>query len=61
MSVKTVVDKRGREWELFEDMAYFNLYCVRPVGEREFNSASSFHFVLLEEAEDFIELLAKSS
>lgn len=54
-------DKRGRDWECFYDMSYYDLICVRDVNDRSFDSLSSFHFVKLSEAESFIEALKVSS
>ena len=54
------LDKRGRLWEKFTDRSYFDLICVRVVGETDFNSELSFHFVLEKEANDFIRLIKNS-
>lgn len=54
-------DKRGREWECFVDLSYFDLICVRTTHDRDFNSPTSFHFNLHEEAIAFCELLKRSS
>lgn len=43
------------EWECFSDPAYFDLWCVRRVGEREFGSG--FHLVNGGEATDLCDLL----
>ncbi len=53
-------DKRGREWELFLDIGYYDLYCVRVVGERDFDSQLSFHFETEEKAIQFAELVSES-
>jgi hypothetical protein len=53
-------DKRGRTWEMFIDRSYFDLICVRIVGEKDFNSQLSFHFDTSVEALAFAELLKKS-
>jgi hypothetical protein len=39
------------KWEYFFDEAYFQLWAVRPVGDKDFNSKSLFHVVSKEEAE----------
>ncbi len=54
-------DRRGREWEWFIDQAYYDCTCVRPKGERKFDSPLSFHFDTSDEAERFVELLKKAS
>ena len=56
-----VTDKRGRTWELFHDISYYGMYCVRFINDRKFNSQTSFHFITKNEAEIFIKLLEKSS
>ena len=58
---KTVKDKRGREWECFSDMSYFDIWCVRPKGERDFNGEVSFHFMTFDQAVDFMNLLEVAS
>ena len=55
------IDKRGREWEVFVDMSYFDCVCVRLVGDRDFNSNTSFHFNTDKQARDFVELLKKAN
>jgi len=54
-------DQRGREWELFLDLSYFEMWCVRFAGDRDFCSPTSFHFVHREDAQEFLRLLGKSS
>lgn len=58
---KSFKDKRGREWELFSDVFYYHMACVRPVGDRNFNSQLSFHFDRWEDGENFAELIKRSS
>lgn len=55
------VDKRGRPWEWFIDLAYYDMICVRVKGERDFNSPLSFHFNTTDQAQQFVELLVVSS
>lgn len=45
-------------WEAFRDAAYFNMWCVRPVGERQFGRG--FHLVNGDEAKDLADLLAEN-
>lgn len=58
--LKRVTDKRKRTWECFLDRSYFDMYCVRVEGDRDFNSALSFHFYTPKEAFDFMNLLKDS-
>ncbi len=37
-------------WEFFEDLCYFGLWAVRPMGDRDFNSHLLFHVVSEQEA-----------
>jgi hypothetical protein len=62
----TFKDKRGRTWETFTDIGYFDMICVRcltvpKVFERDFNSPMSFHIPTAEKANQFIELIKESS
>lgn len=59
--MKEVTDKRGCTWEMFIDEAYFHNACVRPKGERDFNSQLSFHFATTKQAEQFLEWLKEAS
>ena len=54
------IDKRGREWEVFVDMSYFDCVCVRLTGDKDFNSNTSFHFNTDKQARDFVELLKQA-
>jgi len=53
--------KNRREWHLFCDMSYFDLYCVKPVEVREFGSSESFHFMELKDAREFFRLIEVST
>jgi hypothetical protein len=59
--MKTVKDRRGREWETFIDRGYFDMTCVRWVEDKNFNSPTSFHFDTPAEAYQFMKLLEVSS
>lgn len=61
MAIENITDKRGREWECFIDRAYFEMVCVRPVGDRDFNSQLSFHFTTMEKSKQFMSLLEEAS
>ena len=49
--IKRVTDKRKRTWECFADRSYFvgrsyfDMYCVRVEGDRDFNSPPIFSFL----------------
>jgi len=47
-------------WEIFNDMSYFDMWCVRPEGDKDFNSLRSFHFALKQDADDFKALVCKT-
>lgn len=53
-------DKRGREWEIFQDLVYYDLWCVRQVDDRQFDSPLSFHFEREIDAINFLALVSKS-
>lgn len=54
-------DKRGREWEVFLDLSYFDCVCIRLAQDRSFNSNTSFHFNTIEQADQFVELLKQAN
>jgi len=41
------------KWEIFLDDCYYGLWCVRPEGDRDFNSPDNHHFKTQEEAEEY--------
>jgi hypothetical protein len=43
-------------WEVFIDNSYYEMWAVRPKGDRDFNSPRLFHFALEEDALKFKEL-----
>jgi hypothetical protein len=47
------------EWECFSDPSYFDMWCVRPVGSRDFGEA--VHVVTEQSARNLIDLLARLS
>lgn len=51
------IDKRGREWEVFVDLSYYDSVCVRIANDRDFNSNTSFHFDTQQQTDQFVELL----
>lgn len=56
----TVTDKAASKWEMFLDRGYFDLWCVRCLGDRSFNSTHSFHFQSHQDALQFIKLIERS-
>ena len=42
-------------WECFADPSYFDMWCVREIGERQFGK--SFHLVNGDEAQGLCDLL----
>lgn len=50
-----------RDWEIFVDKSYYDLWAVRPVGEKNFNSGLTFHVLLKEEAQRLKEYLESNS
>jgi hypothetical protein len=59
--LKRAIDRRGREWEMFCDVGYWNYFCVRDIEDRDFNSPTCFHFDTQAEAYQFITLLEVSN
>lgn len=49
-----------REREIFCDLAYYNMWCVREIHDRKFDSVTSFHFVTKEKAEQFLTLIKEA-
>lgn len=48
------------EWILFDDDYFFNMFCVCPKNDTDFNSPRRFHFVLKNDAENFKLLIEKA-
>ena len=51
----------SEKFEIFKDWSYFEMICVRPIGDRAFMSPDSYHFATWEEAEKFKEQLEKEN
>ena len=49
------------EWEVFNDPSYFDMWAVRPVGDRDFQSLRLFHFARKDDAESFAALARKAA
>jgi len=50
-------DKKNRVWEIFIDSSYYDMACVRQIGDKNFNSIESYHFPTLLDAHIFASLL----
>ena len=48
------------KWEIFNDDSYYNMWAVRPVGDKDFNSPRLFYFAKKVDAEAFKELAEKA-
>ncbi len=46
-----------RKYEIFEDNIYYNMWCVRSVGDTHFNNHYSWHFPTKKEAKTFLSLI----
>ena len=49
-----------REYEIFRDTAYYDMYCVRDTSNKKFNSNTSWHFATKDKAEKFLELIKEA-
>jgi hypothetical protein len=47
----------NKKWEYFQDPSYYDMYAVRPIGDKEFNSKLLFHVTNESEASRLAELL----
>lgn len=47
------------KWEVFLDKSYFDMFAVRPIGDRDFYSPRIFHFDSEEDAMKCKEILDK--
>jgi len=47
-------------FEMFQDKVFYNMYAVRPVGDKNYNSPLLFHFNFKKDAEKFLELIEGS-
>jgi len=52
--------KKKRKYEIFEDNSYYNMWCVRSVGDTHFNNHYSWHFPTKKEAKMFLSLIEKA-
>ena len=48
------------EWVLVLDSSFYDMFCVHPKYDKDFNSPRRFHFVFKDDAEKFKELIEKS-
>jgi len=56
----SIKDRRRRTWEMFCDLSYFDMWCVRVAADRGFNSPTSFYFTTKSKAEEFLKLIQES-
>ena len=49
------------KYEIFCDIGYYHMWCVRSIDDRRFNSPMSFHFHNQSDAEEFKRLIEISS
>ena len=48
------------EWVLVLDSSFYDMFCVHPKDDKDFNSPRRFHFMSKDDAEKFKELIEKS-
>lgn len=53
-------NKYNVKWEVFMDFNFFEMWGVRPVGDKDYNSPRLFHFVFREDADALQVLLNKA-
>jgi hypothetical protein len=44
-------------YEVFCDQSYYDLWCVRSVNDKRFDSPMSFHFMREQDAREFLRLI----
>ena len=44
-------------YELYCDSAYYDMWCVRNINDKRFQSPTSFHFIHKADAEEFKRLI----
>ena len=49
------------KWEMFCDESYYDMWAVRPVGDKDFNSPRLFHVSTREDAIKLVGLLNSAS
>ncbi len=52
--------KNVGNWEMYHDPAYYDMWAVRDINDKSFNSPRLFHFVTEEEAYTFLHLIRGS-
>lgn len=48
-------------YEMFLDEAYYDMWCVRNLNDKRFDSPTSFHFNTKAEAQTFLNLIEKAN
>ena len=54
------MEEEIKDYELFCDSSYYDMFCVRNKNDRRFSSPMSFHFTKYEDAKAFFELIQKA-
>lgn len=58
-ALKHPQQERAEEWECFCDESYYDMWAVRPKGDRSFQSQQLFHLPSKEEAEALRDILSR--
>ena len=51
----------SKDYVMFLDSAYYDMWCMRNKNDKRFNSPTSFHFAKREDAEKFLELITMAN
>ena len=49
------------KWEMFLDRGFYDMWAVRQMGDKDFNSPRLFHFVFEDDARKFKVLVEKAN
>lgn len=49
-----------REYEIFKDESYYDMWCVRDITDKDFNSRTSWHFDSHSQAFMFFNLIKEA-
>jgi hypothetical protein len=49
------------EWEIFQDLSYYDMWAVRDKSDKSFNSPRLFHFNNEQDARQFLSLVKKAN
>jgi hypothetical protein len=56
-SAHTMINGDNSDYEIFYDIGYYDMWCVRNVNDKRFSSPTSFHFVHEDDAQEFKRLI----